>query len=91
MAARGTIAKTNVENKIRETFGTDFIAIQDKKLYVWADDGGQRVQIALTLTCPKEGLEVEAPATNFIEDTSTIDFTPEEERTIEELFRKLNL
>ena len=40
MAARGTIAKEKVERKIAEVFGEDFIGLYDKKLYVWANDGG---------------------------------------------------
>lgn len=52
--ARGATAKVNIENKIREAFGTDFIGVSDKKLYVQADDGnGEMVQIALSMTCPK--------------------------------------
>ena len=53
MAAKGATAKVNVENKIREAFGADFVGNVDKKLYVWADDGGEKVQICLTMTCPK--------------------------------------
>lgn len=53
MAAKGSIAKVEVENKIREAFGSDFAGIADKKIYVWADDGGERVQIAISMTCPK--------------------------------------
>ena len=51
--AKGNIAKQNVENIIREAFGENFLGVQDKKLYVLADDDGEKVQIALTLTCPK--------------------------------------
>lgn len=51
--AKGATAKVNVENKIREAFGADFVGNVDKKLYVWADDGGERVQICLSMTCPK--------------------------------------
>ena len=60
MAAKGTVAKTKVENKIKEAFGEDFIAIVDKKIYIWADDGGERIQVALSLTCPKVPIEVDA-------------------------------
>lgn len=55
--ARGTIAKELVYNKIMDAFGEDTVGIQDKKLYVWANDGGERVQIAITLTCPKTFVE----------------------------------
>lgn len=53
MAAKGSIAKIEVENKIKEAFGSDFAGVADKKIYVWADDGGERVQIAISMTCPK--------------------------------------
>lgn len=58
--AKGSIAKENVTKKIMAAFGADFVAEQDKKLYVWADDGGERVQIAIAMTCPKNPIEVDA-------------------------------
>lgn len=54
--AKGANAKIVVENKIKEAFGNDFIGVADKKIYVWADDGGERVQIAISMTCPKTGI-----------------------------------
>ena len=92
MAVRGTIAKTNVENMIKAAFGNAYVGIHDKKLYVLADDGGQQVQIAITLTCPKTGIEAseEPEYAGFVEET-TIEFTPEEEQTIETLLKKYNL
>ena len=39
--------------KLKEAFGENYIAEVDKKHYVWADDAGERVQIAISLTCPK--------------------------------------
>lgn len=51
--AKGAVAKEKVEKKIAEAFGADFIGNFDKKIYVWANDGGERVQIAISLTCPK--------------------------------------
>ena len=53
--ARGAIAKQTVENIIRETFGKDFIGIDPstKKIYVQADEDGEKVQIAISMTCPK--------------------------------------
>lgn len=58
--ARGSIAKDYVEKKIASAFGSDFIGMYDKKLYVWANDGGERVQIAISLTCPKVQIEVDS-------------------------------
>lgn len=51
--ARGSIAKTAVLEKLKQSFGNDFVAVVDGKAYVWAQDGGERVQICLSLTCPK--------------------------------------
>ena len=95
MAVRGSVAKLFVENKIKEMFGENFIGSADKKLYVLADDGGQKVQIAISLTCPKVGLDIEGKG--FVDDISTytgepvIEITPEEEETIQTLIKKLNL
>ena len=98
MAVKGSVAKLFVENKIKEMFGEDFIGSADKKLYVLADDGGQKVQIAISLTCPKVGLDIEG--NGFMDDTGlmgtytgepVIEITPEEEENIQTLIKKLNL
>lgn len=103
--AKGSIAKTAVENKIAQAFGADYIGIFDKKLYVWADDGGEKVQIAIALTCPKTFVETDgtAPKTSKAVNTSgamdwsintvdtKIEITPEEEQNIEALIAKLGL
>lgn len=98
MAVKGSVAKLFVENKIKEVFGEDFIGMADRKLYVWADDGGQKVQIAISLTCPKVGLDIEG--NGFVDDTGlmgtytgepVIEITPEEEENIQTLIKKLNL
>lgn len=41
--AKGSNAKTAVQKKIAEAFGDNFIGEYDKKLYVWANDGGEMV------------------------------------------------
>ena len=95
MAVKGSVAKLFVENKIKEVFGEDFVGSADKKLYVLADDGGQKVQIAISLTCPKVGLDIEGKG--FVDDIGTytgepvIEITPEEEANIQTLIKKLNL
>ena len=95
MAVRGSVAKLFVENKIKEMFGEDFIGSADKKLYVLADDGGQKVQIAISLTCPKVGLDIDGKG--FVDDIGAytgepvIEITPEEEENIQTLIKRLNL
>lgn len=100
MAAKGSIAKENVTKKIMEAFGSDFIAEQDKKLYVWANDGSDRVQIAISMTCPKtfiggptsSGLDFENMTTN-IQPTGfqPAEISAEEQKNIEDLMTKLGL
>ena len=57
--AKGAIAKEEVVKKISEAFGSNCIGEFDKKVYVWANDGGEQVQIAISLTCPKNPIQVD--------------------------------
>ena len=56
--ARGQMAKDQVIAKLQTAFGEDWIGEDNKKYYVWANDGGEKVQIAISLTCPKNPVEV---------------------------------
>jgi len=102
--AKGAIAKENVAKKISECFGNDYIGEFDKKYYVWADDGGEKAQICITLTSPKvlRGIEETNPtALNFDDDDEdklhdSVEFKPaeiteEEQNTLAELMAKLGL
>ena len=51
--ARGSTAKEEITKKIIECFGQDKAFVYDKKLYVNTKEGGEPVQVCLTLTCPK--------------------------------------
>lgn len=51
--AKGNIAKQEVINKIIAAFGDDYVTTIDGKVYVWAKENGEKLQIALSLTCPK--------------------------------------
>lgn len=104
--ARGAIAKVNAADKIREAFGADFVGEFDKKLYVWVDENGEKVQIAISMTCPKTPVGVE----NFAaEPGDSLDFenmsaaaaapksfepaviSDEEKQNIAELMKRLGL
>lgn len=79
MAARGSEAKLLVQEKIKEAFGQDFIDINSGKIYVWANDGGEKVQIAISLTCPK--VEINAAGTGPVTEQAAWDVTPEASAT----------
>ena len=70
--AKGAIAKQAVINKIAAVFGDDYIGEYDKKQYVWANENGERVQIAIALTCPKTPIEI---ASNVSDDGGDWNFT----------------
>lgn len=95
--ARGAIAKENVAKVLAEAFGKDWIGESDKKYYVWANDGGERVQIAIALTCPKNpvGAAV-SPTSNEIDFTAApekpvMEITPDEQAMIDKLKAELGL
>lgn len=99
--AKGQVAKEKVTDIIAKAFGDNYIGEFDKKLYVWANDGGEKVQIAIALTCPKvyRGIEETNPTElNFDDDNppSTEAFKPaeitqEETDTLQALMSKLGL
>lgn len=102
--AKGTNAKNAVINKIAMAFGTDYIGEIDKKVYVWADDGGEKVQIAIALTCPKNPVETcgvsTAPVSgwDFSDNVVTAsapvskaEITPEEQARIADMMSRLGL
>lgn len=105
--AKGAVAKTNVISKIASAFGDDYIGEVDKKVYVWADDGGERVQIAIAMTCPKNPVEApgvavivsdnsdghnwDEPAASPAVSTARAEVTEEEKQRIADMMAKFGL
>lgn len=100
--ARGTIAKQNISAKIKQLFGKDYVGESANKHYILADDGGEKVQIAISLTCPKVPLgEVNVNTGGGIDFTANpviaptkfepAEITEEEENNIKELMQRLGL
>ena len=103
--AKGAQAKEAVVNKIRAAFGDNYIGEYDKKWYVWSQENGERVQIAISLTCPKVLVEVSnAPATgdfNFEDDSPNVvvaaggyqpaEITEDERDKVRDLMKSLGL
>ena len=93
--AKGNIAKENIIARLRETFGEDFVGVVDKKVYVYADDGGEKVQIAISMTCPK--VEIAADGSTASEAVTNSTAAPvvsaqtsaEEQQQLDDLFAKL--
>ena len=92
--AKGSEAKEYVIRKIKETFGEDFVGEQDKKIYVWGQEGGEKVQIAISLTCTKNpigSLNFEEKEKIFEEENKTVEITEEEKVKIDELMKRLGI
>ena len=102
--ARGSIAKENVVAKIQEAFGTDWIGEENKKYYVWAKDGSEKVQICISLTCPKNpvgtvdmssafGDGIDFEATPIVAQTTftPAEITEEEKQNLADLMERLGL
>lgn len=103
---RGQIAKEKVANKLAETFGDAWIGEVDKKYYVLMDDGGEKVQIAITLTCPKtpvgtgtvdissafgDGIDFSAAPVMAPVKAEPAEITEEEQQRISDLMKRLGL
>lgn len=101
--AKGQIAKDKVIEKIAQAFGQNWIGIYDKKAYVWSEENGEKMQIAISLTCPKVpvgAVDTGNNALDFENMGATIaaptEFKPaeisdDERENVAELMRKLGL
>lgn len=68
--ARGADAKIDVAKRIAAAFGPDWVGEVDKKYYVWGHENGEKVQICISMTCPKVPV---GGASAFVEDDSDAD------------------
>ena len=105
--AKGAEAKANVVKKLQAAFGADFVGEYDKKVYVWAQENGEKIQIAISMTCPKNPIGVVNPASMdfggdldfenmgapVVAQTSfePAEISDEEKQTVADLMAKLGL
>lgn len=103
--AKGNIAKNEVIKRIAEAFGEDYIGEFDKKIYVNAEENGEKIQIAITLTCPKTPVAIARTAVDesgdwdfedskplvYSQSSGSTEITEEERKNIADLMLKLGL
>lgn len=103
--AKGSIAKEAVAAKIASIFGKDWVGKYDNKYYVWSYENGERIQVSIALTCPKNpvgeiiattddgGIDFDALVDKQAAPTtfSPAEITQEEKDNIENLMKALNL
>ena len=105
--AKGSIAKELLAKKIAEALGESWIGEVDKKYYVWSEENGEPIQIALTMTCPKNPIGTTSASKPVSADgfgydfddmpasnestANQIEYTQEERDTINKLMTELGL
>ena len=95
MAIKGAEAKVKVAQKLAEAFGEDWIGEVEKKYYVWVKEGAERVQIAISLTCPKnmvgEAANSPVESTSGFPTVATNEITQDERDKISSMMAALGL
>ena len=101
--AKGQEAKTNLINKIIHIPGIDYIGEYDKKHYFWSIENGEKIQIAISMTCPKNPVasievqgdldfeEMDKPKEVRPTKFEPAEITSEEQDKIAELIAKLGI
>ena len=101
--AKGNIAKDKVIEKIAQVFGQNYIGIYDKKVYVWSEENGEKIQIAISLTCPKVQVGAVDSGNNALDfenmgatiaaptEFQPAEISDQERENVAELMRKLGL
>lgn len=97
--AKGALAKEALIKRFATAVGADYCGELDKKYYFWSTENGERVQIAISMTCPKTPIEFQGNGgdLNFDEDTSAapaanpMKMSEDEAATLERLMKDLGL
>lgn len=99
--ARGSNAKVAAADVMKNAFGNAWLGESGGKYYIEMDDGGEKVQLAIALTCPKNPVALNTPVVNGGFDFSqtevaqtkfeAVDFTEAEKENINRLIEKFNL
>ena len=102
--AKGSVAKAAIGQKLQTLFGSDYIGESGGKHYVWQNDGAEKVQIAISLTCPKnpigaidmsnafgDGLDFEAEPVLAPTKFDAAEITEQEKDNLKALMDRLGL
>lgn len=100
--AKGNEAKEKFINKVISQNKDNYVGCFDKKYYFWSEENGERVQIAVSMTCPKNpvgevsiskggGIDFTAPKTVAPTVHEPAEITEEEQENIKALMQRLGL
>lgn len=103
MAARGSIAKQEIANKILAIFENSFFYNDEKEIRVPVMENGEQVQIKVVLTCAKVNVEcggdVALPGDSVVASTPVVSASgnlptepsAEEKKNVQDLLTKLGI
>lgn len=104
MAARGSIAKQEIANKILAIFENSFFYNDEKEIRVPVMENGEQVQIKVVLTCAKVNVEcggdvvlpgdsVVVASTSVVSASGNLPTEPsaEEKKNVQDLLTKLGI
>ena len=102
--AKGSVAKSKIAEKIKNLYGADYVGEAGGKYYIYENDGAEKVQISISLTCPKNpigtvdmssafggGLDFEAEPVLVQTKFEPAEITPEETKNLADLMASLGL
>lgn len=102
--AKGAQAKEALIKRFATAVGADYCGEQDKKYYFWSTENGERVQIAVSMTCPKTPVMFNGNGgdLNFDDEdapsggggapaASPVSMSEDEQATLERLMKELDL
>jgi hypothetical protein len=102
--AKGALAKEALIKRFATAVGNDYCGELDKKYYFWSVENGERVQIAVSMTCPKTPIEFQGHGgdLNFDDEdsgggggsapaASPVAMSEDEAATLERLMKELDL
>lgn len=93
--AKGSIAKENLMQSFIAAAGNNFIGEYDKKFYFWSTENGERVQVAVSMTVPKNPIAASTETTPTVsganESSAPVEMTVDEQETLTRLMKELGL
>lgn len=102
--AKGNVAKSKIAEKIKNLYGADYVGEAGGKYYIYENDGAEKIQIAISLTCPKnpigtvdmsgafgEGLDFEAEPVLAQTKFEPAEITEQEKDNLKALMDRLGL
>lgn len=105
MAKNNSEAKEKLINKIIAALGDSYLGIYDKKYYFISEGNGEKVQVAISLSCPNVPIEFSntvstnnridfESAPTLIQSAATpsaVEITEQEQKNIADLLKSLGL